>query len=49
MMLHELLHLTGCNLPRARRVQFRQRRSRGPGHPDLGLTPGVETATGPLG
>ena len=49
MLLYSLLHLTGYDLPLEQLKQFRQWESRTPGHPDYGLTPGVETTTGPLG
>lgn len=49
MLLYSLLHLTGYDLPMAEIKRFRQWGSRTPGHPERGLTPGVETTTGPLG
>ncbi|MCP5150838.1 MAG: transketolase [Ectothiorhodospiraceae bacterium] len=49
MLLYSLLHLTGYDLPISELEQFRQLGSRTPGHPERGLTPGVETTTGPLG
>jgi transketolase len=49
MLLYALLHLTGYDLPLEELKQFRQWGSRTPGHPEHGLTPGVETTTGPLG
>ena len=49
MLLYALLHLTGYDLPLAELRRFRQLHSRTPGHPEYGLTPGVETTTGPLG
>ncbi len=49
MLQYALLHLTGYDLPRAELVNFRRLHSRTPGHPEFGLTPGVETTTGPLG
>jgi transketolase len=49
MLLYGLLHLTGYDLPMEQLARFRQLRSRTPGHPESGLTPGVETTTGPLG
>ncbi len=49
MLLYSLLHLTGYNLSLDELKQFRQWGSRTPGHPEYGLTPGVETTTGPLG
>jgi transketolase len=49
MLLYALLHLTGHDLPLEELKRFRQWGSRTPGHPEAGLTPGVETTTGPLG
>jgi transketolase len=49
MLLYALLHLTGYDLPLEEIRNFRQWGSRTPGHPEVGLTPGVETTTGPLG
>ncbi|HTZ69138.1 MAG TPA: transketolase [Acetobacteraceae bacterium] len=49
MLLYAVLHLTGYDLPLAELKQFRQLHSRTPGHPEHGMTPGVETTTGPLG
>jgi transketolase len=49
MLLYALLHLSGYELPLAELKAFRQLGSRTPGHPEVGLTPGVETTTGPLG
>ena len=49
MLLYSLLHLTGYDLPMEQLQQFRQLHSKTPGHPEYGLTPGVETTTGPLG
>ena len=49
MLLYSLLHLTGYDLSLDELKQFRQWGSRTPGHPEYGLTPGVETTTGPLG
>jgi len=49
MLLYALLHLTGYNLPLEELKNFRQLHSKTPGHPEYGLTPGVETTTGPLG
>jgi len=49
MLLYSLLHLTGYDLPLDELKRFRQWGSRTPGHPEYGLTPGVEAATGPLG
>ena len=48
-LLYALLHLAGFDLPLAELRRFRQLDSRTPGHPEHGLTPGVETTTGPLG
>ena len=49
MLLYGLLHLTGFDLPMGEIDRFRQLHSKTPGHPERGLTPGVETTTGPLG
>ena len=49
MLQYALLHLTGYDLPIAELKRFRQLHSKTPGHPEVGLTPGVETTTGPLG
>ena len=49
MLLYALLHLTGYDLPMQELENFRQWGSRTPGHPEYGLTPGVELTTGPLG
>jgi transketolase len=49
MLLYSLLHLTGYDLPLGELQNFRQWGSKTPGHPEQGLTPGVETTTGPLG
>ena len=48
-LLYALLHLTGYNLPLEELKRFRQWGSKTPGHPEYGLTPGVECTTGPLG
>lgn len=48
-LLYALLHLTGYDLPLEELKRFRQWGSRTPGHPEYGLTPGVEATTGPLG
>ena len=49
MLLYSLLHLTGYPLSYEQLRNFRQWNSLTPGHPEVGLTPGVETTTGPLG
>ncbi|MDA8194962.1 MAG: transketolase [Thermaerobacter sp.] len=49
MLLYALLHLTGYDLGLEDLKRFRQWGSKAPGHPEYGLTPGVETTTGPLG
>ncbi len=49
MLLYSLLHLTGYDLALEDLQAFRQWGSRTPGHPEYGLTPGVEATTGPLG
>ena len=49
MLLYSLLHLTGYNLSLDQIKQFRQWGSLTPGHPERGITPGVEVTTGPLG
>ncbi|NPA06674.1 MAG: transketolase [Chloroflexi bacterium] len=48
-LLYALLYLTGYDLPLEELKRFRQWGSRTPGHPEYGLTPGVEVTTGPLG
>ena len=48
-LLYSLLHLSGYDLPMDELKRFRQWESKTPGHPEYGLTPGVETTTGPLG
>ncbi|MEY3793700.1 MAG: Transketolase 1 [Pseudomonadota bacterium] len=49
MLIYALLHLTGYNLPMQELKNFRQLHSKTAGHPEVGVTPGVETTTGPLG
>jgi transketolase len=49
MLQYALLHLSGYDLPLAEIERFRQLHSKTPGHPEVGVTPGVETTTGPLG
>jgi len=49
MLIYALLHLTGYNLPMEELKNFRQLHSKTAGHPEVGITPGVETTTGPLG
>ncbi|VVE89755.1 transketolase [Pandoraea bronchicola] len=49
MLIYSLLHLTGYDLPLEELKHFRQLHSKTPGHPEVGITPGVETTTGPLG
>ena len=49
MLIYALLHLTGYALPMSELRNFRQLHSKTPGHPEVGITPGVETTTGPLG
>jgi transketolase len=49
MLLYSLLHLYGFELPLRELETFRQWGSRTPGHPEFGMTPGVEATTGPLG
>lgn len=49
MLIYSLLHLTGYDVPLKEIKNFRQLGSITPGHPEYGLTPGVETTTGPLG
>jgi transketolase len=49
MLLYSLLHLSGHDLQLDELKSFRQLHSRTPGHPEYGMTPGVEVTTGPLG
>ncbi len=49
MLIYALLHLTGYKLPMDELKNFRQLHSKTAGHPEFGITPGVETTTGPLG
>lgn len=49
MLIYSLLHLSGYDLPMSELRNFRQLHSKTPGHPEVGITPGVETTTGPLG
>ena len=49
MLPYAVLHLTGYDLPIEQLKAFRQLHSKTPGHPEHGLTPGIETTTGPLG
>ncbi|OBS30114.1 transketolase [Tepidimonas fonticaldi] len=49
MLIYALLHLTGYDLAVEELKAFRQLHSQTPGHPEVGITPGVETTTGPLG
>ncbi len=49
MLIYSLLHLTGYDLPMQELKNFRQLHSKTAGHPEVGITPGIETTTGPLG
>ncbi len=49
MLIYSALHLCGYALPSEELKAFRQLHSKTPGHPEVGVTPGVETTTGPLG
>ena len=49
MLIYALLHLTGYDLSMDDLRAFRQMHSKTPGHPEVGITPGIETTTGPLG
>ncbi len=49
MLIYALLHLTGYDLPMRELQNFRKLHSKTAGHPEVGVTPGVETTTGPLG
>lgn len=49
MLLYAVLHLTGYDLPMSELQNFRQLHAKTPGHPEVDVTPGVETTTGPLG
>ncbi len=49
MLIYALLHLTGYELDIEELKNFRQLGSKTPGHPEFGITPGIETTTGPLG
>lgn len=49
MLIYALLHLTGYDLPIEELKKFRQLHSKTPGHPEVDITPGIETTTGPLG
>ena len=49
MLQYALLHLSGYDLAMQELINFRQLHSKTPGHPEVDVTPGVETTTGPLG
>ncbi len=49
MLIYALLHLSGYDLAMSELRNFRQLHSKTPGHPEVDVTPGVETTTGPLG
>ena len=49
MLIYALLHLSGYDLPLQELKNFRKLHSKTAGHPEVGVTPGVETTTGPLG
>lgn len=49
MLVYALLHLSGYDLALSELRNFRQLHSKTPGHPEVGITPGIETTTGPLG
>ena len=49
MLIYALLHLTGYDLSMDELKNFRKLHSKTPGHPEVGITPGIETTTGPLG
>ncbi|TFW34222.1 transketolase [Massilia horti] len=49
MLHYSLLHLSGYDVSMDDLRNFRQLHSKTPGHPEVGITPGVETTTGPLG